>query len=215
MSTSGQGVAMGLKSALLSFSRGTPREAMRARERSVADPDRTGELLAEVFPGRRLTEVGKADVDAVIWPPEGMVFAGRFPGLDLVCCREWIEDPPTELTDLVRRVGAGRSATAHLTHSTVDLLAFARWEDGVPRRALSVNPDDGIVQDLGERLPVELPYWEGRHPVEASGTCALPFSPLELGGALLERYFGVEGDHNPDGRLVGSGEVILTGFRFW
>ena len=54
----------------------------------------------------------------------------------------------------------------HGMHSVVDWLCFAVWEDGRLIRSLSLSPDGGIQENIGEPFAFELPYWAGEHPVE-------------------------------------------------
>ncbi|MFE0542357.1 DUF6928 family protein [Streptomyces sp. NPDC058891] len=103
-------------------------------------------------------------------------------------------------------------------------LAFAVWDDGKLVRSLSLSPDSGIIEDIGERLPFELPYWEGRQPVEPfppfedEDPYPLPFHPLELGERALLEFFGfyVEGISDEDDApepAVDIWDVELHGFR--
>ncbi|MFB4263899.1 hypothetical protein [Nonomuraea sp. GTA35] len=71
--------------------------------------------------------------------------------------------PPTS-----SRRGRGRRLVLHAMHSVVDWLAFAVWEDGRLVRSLSLSPGNGIIEDIGEPYPFELPYWNGEHPVPST-----------------------------------------------
>jgi hypothetical protein len=69
----------------------------------------------------------------------------------------------------------------------VDWLAFAVWEDARPVRSLSLSPDDGIVENIGDPLPFGLPCWAGDRPADVlprpdeEEPYALPCHPLDLG----------------------------------
>jgi hypothetical protein len=102
-------------------------------------------------------------------------------------------------------------------HSVVDWFAYAIWTpDGQLRRSLSLAPDDGIYENLGEPLPFERPYWAGEHPLEVDEDeepYSLPFHPLELAEDALRTFFGFnfEGyllDDDPD-----LEKVILAGYQ--
>jgi len=85
----------------------------------------------------------------------------------------------------------------HAMHSAVDWFAMAKWSSGTLLRSLSLAPDNGIIEDLGTRLPFEAPYWAGRHPAvdpedEDDGPCPFPFHPLELGEGALRSLFGYQ-----------------------
>ena len=82
----------------------------------------------------------------------------------------------------------------HAMHSVVDWLAFAQWKDGQLVRSLSLSPDSGILEDIGERLRFEEPFWAGRHPAtdDDGYDYPFPFHPLELGEAALKEFFGYQ-----------------------
>lgn len=180
------------------------------------DPDATQRLLAPLFPGRRLGPAGELSLgDASLLPPDGRVYAGSFPGAEIVCAGALAdfdraaEIPPRFLT-------AGRGRRTHLLRmlSSVDFASFAVWADGLPVRALSLDPDNGVLEDVGPRLPFEEPFWAGQHPVDDDpedldadlepdddlelddGMGAdpegypFPFHPLELGEEALRALFG-------------------------
>ena len=115
--------------------------------------------------------------------------------------------------------GAGRRVILHAMHSVVDWLAFAVWEDGILTRSLSVSPDSGIMENIGEPYDFERPYWTGQHPVEpipgwpSEGPYPLPFHPLDLGEDALRALFGfiLEGQPNPDD--IDPDQVPLHQFR--
>jgi hypothetical protein len=104
-------------------------------------------------------------------------------------------------------------------HSVVDWFAYAVWgPDGVLRRALSVSSDEEIMEDVGEQLPFEQPFWAGDFPAteDDDDDYPLPFHPLELSEAALHNLFGFVFE-GYDG-MSGSGsvdpfEVTLAGFR--
>lgn len=62
-------------------------------------------------------------------------------------------------------------------HSVVDWFAFAVWTDGELVRSLSISGGEGrIIEDIGQRLSFEPPYWEGTHPVDDDYRFAFPLS---------------------------------------
>jgi hypothetical protein len=79
-------------------------------------------------------------------------------------------------------------------HSVVDWFAFAIWDHGQLVRSLSLCPDSGVMEDVGEKRPFEIPYWAGQYPVidgdEDDAEYPFPFHPLELGEAALKAFFG-------------------------
>ncbi|MFJ6120309.1 DUF6928 family protein [Streptomyces sp. NPDC092129] len=159
-----------------------------------------------------------------LYPPEGTACALSAPGLDLVCDQAVMLDRPSQLPEHLVAAGRGRRLYLHAMHSVVDWLAFAVWDDGQLVRSLSLSPDSGIIEDIGDCFPFELPYWEGRHPVEPMAPFEdeepypLPFHPLELGERAMLEFFGfyVEGFSDEDGvpePVVDIWDVELRGFR--
>lgn len=84
-------------------------------------------------------------------------------------------------------------------------------------RSLSLAPDYGIIENIGDPLPFELPYWRGEHPA-GPDPYPLPFHPLQLGERALVGLFGfyAEGllDSTAPEPTVDAWEVELPGFRW-
>jgi hypothetical protein len=141
-----------------------------------------------------------------VHPPEGLGYATSVPGAELVCAQHFMVDHPSRLPAHLIEASRGRRLALHAMHSVSDWLAFAVWEDGRLVRSLSLSPGSGIMEDVGDPLPFELPYWNGRHPVEPipgwprQEPYPLPFHPLELGEEALRALFGfiLEGLPRPD-----------------
>src|SRR5262249_10888932 len=117
------------------------------------------------------------------------------------------------------RLGDGRRTVLHAMHSVVDWLAFAIWEDGALVRSLSLDPDSGIVENIGDPLPFEAPYWAGEHPVEpipgwpSEGPYPLPSHPLDLGEDALRSLFGFTPEGRREADDVPADDIVLPGFR--
>lgn len=62
-----------------------------------------------------------------------------------------------ELPEHLVAASAGRRLVLHAMHSVVDWLAFAVWDDGRLVRSLSLSPDSGIIENIGEPLPFDCP----------------------------------------------------------
>lgn len=112
----------------------------------------------------------------------------------------------------------GRAVTVHAMHSVVDWFAFAVWRDGTLVRALSASPDAGVLEDIGQRLPFEEPYWRGEHRVEGGegedeDAYPLPFHPLELGEAALGALFGYHLEGPVDETLLDPETIPLMRFK--
>jgi hypothetical protein len=216
---------MGAKTGLLVHADGAVPDRLRqAAVGATPDRQRTDALVARLYPGRRVEPGdGACPLFEATYPPQGQAYAGSWPGVDLVCDRRFMLDRPSQLPAGLVATGPGRRTVLHAMHSVVDWLAFAVWEDGRLVRSLSVSPDGGVLEDLGERLPFELPYWAGEHPVEPwpddeddedDEPYPLPFHPLTLGEDALRALVGftIEGFLDPED--VDAEEVGLLGYRF-
>jgi hypothetical protein len=106
------------------------------------------------------------------------------PGTDILCRQQFAVDRASELAKHVVAASAGRRLYFHAMNCVVDWTTFALWEDGRLIRALSLDLDHGVIEDIGDRLAFELPYWEGTEPVGP-----LPFRPLVLGARALVEFF--------------------------
>ncbi|MGC4899369.1 DUF6928 family protein [Micromonospora echinospora] len=208
---------MGAKTALLAFTDGDIRPALRgARQSERADAEA---LVRRVHPGY---VVEPADDDTLldgVYPPDGVTYATVLAGAELYCDRRLVLDRPSELPEHLRLAGAGRRIIMHGMHSAVDWLGFAVWEDGVLVRSLSLSPGSGIQENIGEPYDFELPYWTGEHSVEPvpgwhdQDPYPLPFHPLDLGEEALRALFGfiIEGRPSPDD--IDPDDVHLHGFH--
>jgi hypothetical protein len=212
---------MGAKTAVLAYADGAIPDLLR--DAPAIDSDRAAALVARVRPGQNVDTAPRhpwALADA-LYPPEGTVCALSAPGLDLVCDREIMLERPSRPPGRLAAASRGRRLYVHAMHSVVDWLAVAVWHDGRLIRSLSLSPDSGIIEDIGELLPFELSYWGGRHPVASEDLLApypLPFHPLDLGERAMLEFFGfcVEGCSDEDGApepVVDIFGVELQGFR--
>jgi len=181
---------MGAKTWMLVSSDGHAKETLR--NSPVLDPDATTALVQSLFPSELLTPVGEGNL-AYTCPPDSEVVAGCFPGTSVVAAKEFAPDYPSRLApDFITALG-GELTVLHAMHSVVDWFAFAVWRRGVLARSLSLSPDSGVVEDIGEKLEFELPFWAGKYPaVEPNEDYPFPFHPLEMGEAALENFFGYQ-----------------------
>jgi hypothetical protein len=199
---------MGAKTALLAYAAGDPVESLRqARE---SDPVATRALVAATHPGWD-GEASSAGDLFCCYPPQGTVYAGSFPGIDILCDRDVMGYLPSELPSRYVDAAAGRRVILHAMQSVTDTFTYAIWENGSLVRSLAVEPDDGIAEHIGDRLPFEEPYWAGGHP--AGDGYPLPFHPLDLGEAALRALFGfiIEGRRQPAD--IDPESVSLAGFE--
>lgn len=207
---------MGAKTALLAFARGDIRPVLRDASRS--ERAEAEALVRRVHPGYTVEPADESTLVDSTYPYDGMTYATVLPGVELVCDPRLALDRPSVLPEHLLGLGAGRRIVVHGMHSGSDSLAFAVWENGVLVRSLSLSPDGGIQENIGEPFEFESPYWAGEHPVEDvlggpdEGPYPLPFHPLELGEEALRALFGfvLEGYLAPDD--VDAEGVHLHGF---
>jgi hypothetical protein len=207
---------MGAKTWMLVYSDRSPRDVLAARP--ALDREATTRLATKLFPDDELTplpDVSLLDTS----PPDDELYIGVFGGVTVVAAAEFGIDRPSELPSHFSTWAPSRSMYLHAMHSVVDWCAIAHWRDGVLVRALSLSPEQGVIQDLGERLPFERPFWNGAHPAvdpeEEPEGYALPFHPLEFGEAALLAWFGfvIEGHPGAAEPVLDPDTVPMMGFR--
>lgn len=206
---------MGAKTCLIVQTEGDARGILAA----IPTPDEacTSDFVASLFPDCRFAAPVDADLSCT-YVRDGCVVAGCFPGLRIVVSSAVAVDRPSRLpTEFIARRG---TTFLHAMHSVVDWFAFAVWENGVLVRSLSVAPDSGVIEDLGDRLAFEMPYWAGAHPAadpddepdDEPDDDPLPFHPLELGEAALREFLGFQIEGIVDASLLEPERVRM--FRF-
>jgi hypothetical protein len=201
---------LGAKTALLAYAAEDPVESLRqARE---LDPAASRALVAATHPGWDGTASSDGTLSDDCFPEEGTVYAGSFPGIDILCDRDVMDYLPSDFPARYLDVAAGRRVILHAMHSVVDIFVYAIWENGTLVRSLAMSSDDGIVENIGAPLPFEAPYWAGEHPV--GGQYRLPFHPLDLGGdAALRALFGFVVEGRPQPADIDAESVRLAGFQ--
>lgn len=187
---------MGAKTCMLAYANGNPAAILRTRP--TLDRAATLALAKTLFPADRLVELEDGSLE-VTYPPNDELIIGCFPGLAIIAATEFGIDKPSELGRHFLAASPYAQVTLHAMHSVVDWFAFAVWRDGELTRALSLSPDSGILEDVGEKLAFELPYWAGSERGGDEEDSDLPFHPLELAEAALGACFGyrLEGEIDP------------------
>ncbi|MFD8676786.1 DUF6928 family protein [Streptomyces seoulensis] len=190
------------------------------RRAGAADLDRTVTMMRRLYPGWRIEECEGSTLWDGVYPPKGTAYAASWPGVDVIGDQRVMIDAPSQLPEHLVAVGAGRRLVLHAMHSVVDWLAFAVWEDGRLVRSLSLSPDSGIIENIGEPLPFELPYWAGDRPAnvipwpdEDEETYPLLFHPLELGEDALRALCGFTQEGRPEPDDVDADNIRLHGFQ--
>ncbi|MDQ0843614.1 hypothetical protein [Streptomyces sp. V1I6] len=208
---------MGAKTGLLVYADGDVPDLLR--QVGTADRERTSAMMRRLYPGCDIEECEGSDLYEGVYPSEGTACAASWPGVEIVCDRRVMIDSPSQLPEHLVAASAGRRLVLHAMHSVVDWLAFAVWEDGRLIRSLSLSPDDGIIENIGEPLSFELPYWAGQRPAdivpwpgEEEEPYALPFHPLELGEDALRALCGFIQEGCPEPEDVDAENIELHGF---
>jgi hypothetical protein len=206
---------VGAKTALLAFTEGDIRPALLGATRS--ERAETEALVRQVHPGYLVAPAADSTLLDCTYPPDDITYAAALAGADLFSDRRLVLDRPSELPEHLLAAGAGRRIIMHGMHSVVDWLCFAVWEDGTLVRSLSLSPDGGIQENIGEPFDFELPYWAGEHPVEVDfddeDPYPLPFHPLELGENALRALFGFVLEDYPDPDDIDADAVHVHGFH--
>ena len=194
---------MGAKTWMLVLADSNAREALATKP--PLDREATQKLADTLFPGEKLEQIGDGDLSFTC-PPDDEVHIGCFPGVSVVAAKEFGIDYPSKLDQRFIAAGGNGTVTLHAMHSVVDWFAYATWANGKLTRSLSLSPDSGIMEDVGQRLPFEEPFWSGEHAAvdieEEEDAYPFPFHPLELGEAALKNQFGYQLEGYIDASLL-------------
>lgn len=187
---------MGAKTWMAMVSEGDPRQILMSQP--VLDREKTRKIASALFPKEKLEPLAETCLTCTS-PPDDEVHIGCFPGLTIVAAKEFAIDTPSAIHVRFLDFAGSRTVHLHAMHSVVDWFAFAIWRNGKLERSLSLSPDNGIVEDIGQRQAFEMPYWNGVHPAidpedveDGDSVYPFPFHPLELGEAVLAEFFGYQ-----------------------
>lgn len=180
------------------------------------DVQKTDKLIASLFPNEKLEKIDNGNLSFTS-PPDAVIYAGCFEGISVIAAKEFCIDYPSQLdTRFIEKAGT-RNIYLHAMHSVVDWFAFAKWEDGHLIRSLSLSPDSGILEDIGEKLPFEAPFWQGAHsvadPEDEDDDYPFKFHPLELGEEALRSCFGYQLEGFFDKSLIDPENISLLGYK--
>jgi hypothetical protein len=205
---------MGGKTWMLVLADTNAREALAVKP--SLDREATKKLVKTLFPDETLELIGDGDLSYTC-PPENELLIGCFQGITVVAAKEFGIDYPSKLPQ--RFIAAGGSGTVilHAMHSVVDWFAFAVWTNGKLQRSLSLAPDNGIIENVGEYLSFEGPYWSGEYPAvdsdEEEDSYPFPFHPLDLGEATLKTLFGYQLEGYSDSMLLKPESIPLIRYK--
>jgi hypothetical protein len=199
---------MGAKNWMLFYTDGDIRPILQAAP--PINRATTSALVQRLYPTYELIETEDGSLaDAA--PPDGVVYAGCFPRLSIICTADVALDRPSLLDRRFVKEAGGRTVYLHTMHTVVDWFAFAKWgESGYIERSLSLAPGRGLIENIGTPLPFEQPYWSGERRV--ADRYPLPFHPLDLAERVLRTLFGF----NYDGPVFEGDpdleKVVLAGY---
>ena len=199
---------MGSKCNLIVLADGIPKATIASD--AAPDPIRTVSALREFFPGVDFQPTGDTELDDV-WPSRGELHACVIDDVFMIADQdiEWFE--PTD--EISKRLHAPRAYLFGM-HSVSDWGGFVMLEDGRVRRYVNLTCDDGVIDDVGEPLEFEVPYWSGEHDdLEEEGyddheqdgydDATLRFHPIDFVNAGLRHLVGVQTEG-----LVGDPQLL-------
>lgn len=203
---------MGAKTWMLVYANAEVGKALK--DGPKLDRDATQRLATILFPKDKLEPIGEGDLSYTC-PPNNEVHIGCFRGISILAAKEFGIDYPSKLRASFIAGGGSGTIYLHAMHSVVDWFAFAQWVNGKLVRSLSLSPDSGILEDIGQRLPFEEPFWSGHNPVPDNDGdhYPLPFHPLEMGEAALKEFFGYQLEGSVDPTLLEPESIPLVKYQ--
>ncbi len=204
---------MGAKTRMLMYADGDPAEILRSGPK--LDREASAALVPKLFPTSQYAAA--EDENLLLAHPRGKkVLVGCYPGLTIIAADELAIDYPTRTAKRFLDFAQGRTVYVHVMDSVVDWFAYAVWKDGRWLRSLSVSPDSGVIEDIGERRAFEAPFWSGERPAlgpdDDPNDYPLPFHPLEMADAALEDLFGYQIEGYMDGEMLDPESIPLMAF---
>jgi hypothetical protein len=191
---------MGSRNWMLAFSDADA--ATILRERPALDHVAAQALAERLYPDRMIMPIEEGTLGDNCAPAPDELYLACYPGLTIICTMDAAVQQPSELAQRLRNAAPARDVHLHATHSVVDAFSYGFWRDGQLRRSLAMTADDGIVEDIGDHLPFEAPFWAGDPPSDAApdDDYPLPFHPLDLAEAAMRDLlgFGFEGEIKAD-----------------
>ena len=208
---------MGAKAWFVAYYNSDPKEIL-SRNPGL-DRDASLSFARQMLPGAVL-EV-QEDGDLVFLNPDKReVYVGVYGDLRIVAHADLGGDYPSRIDTRWYDPGLGSTAYVHATHSMVDWFAFGLWQKGELVRALSLSPDQGIQEDIGARLPFEVPFWDGTHKIEdefddelEDDEYPLPFHPLDLSETALLAMLGFQFEGRPEDWVCDPMEIPIMRFK--
>jgi hypothetical protein len=203
---------MGAKTCMLVLAESNAHDALSVRP--SLDKDATLKLVTSLFPDEKLELIGEDGDLSYTYPPDDEIHIGCFPSVSIVAAKEFGIDYPSKLPQKFIAAGGNGVITFHAMHSAVDFFAYAIWSNGKLVCSLSLSPDRGIMEDIGQQLSFEKPYWSGEHPaVDDEDEYPFAFHPLELGEEALKYCFGYQLEVMIDDSLLEPESIPLVRYK--
>lgn len=179
-------------------------------------------LAKKLLPGVALQEKEDGSLD-LLNPGKREIFVGVYGDLKIIAHEDFSGEFPSRIGKHWHSAELGSTTYVHATHSVVDWCAFGLWNEGTLVRALSVSPDGGVREDIGNKLLFETPFWDGSSALEDDEDYPLPFHPLELSAAALLAILGFQFEGHPDDWVCDPMEIPImkfeisknTWWKFW
>ncbi|MGW7276642.1 DUF6928 family protein [Streptomyces sp. NPDC054864] len=200
---------MGSKAAILVLTDERPERLFR--DTSGLDLPRSQSLATRVL-GGATRQSDALPLDLAVWPEDGTVCVASFGRFDLVCSRAFATDHPSDIAIEASRLAGGRNAYAVCMESSRDWSSILAWSPPQIVRAVSLNPSEGVLEDVGHKFPFEYLFWDGQRPVQTGGY-PLPFHPIDLGNEALRNFFGFILEGAEDDFCVDPEEVEVPVFQ--
>ncbi|WP_299841946.1 hypothetical protein [uncultured Roseovarius sp.] len=205
---------MGAKAWFAAYFDGDPKVILS--KKPELDRSASVALAEKMFAEHTIQEKEDGSLD-LLNPEKSEAFIGVYGDLKIIAHEDFSGDLPSQVDQRWLTPDFGSTIYIHATHSVVDWFAFALWKDGQLTRSTSVSPDGGVHEDIGEKLPFELPYWDGAFSLEdefeEDEAYPLPFHPLELSEAALLTTLGFQFEGHPDDWVCDPMEIPIMKFQ--
>ncbi|HVY49641.1 MAG TPA: hypothetical protein VHB21_27295, partial [Minicystis sp.] len=145
-------------------------------------------IIETAFPGAAYDDAGEASLGSG-FPEAAMAYAAHL-GETSVLLADFGINSAGELASPM--IAGAPYAFFHGSYTAVDWFCYGIWAEGELVRGLSLSPDDGIIEDVGDRLAFEGPFWAGARAadLDEGESYPLPFHPLDLANEALATLFG-------------------------
>jgi hypothetical protein len=202
---------MGVKAWFAAYYVDDPKETLRKGPK--LDRSAATELARTLLPKADFQEQADGNLN---WlnPDDDEIYVGVYGDLKVVAHVQFAQDCPSHVKPHWLDPALGASIYVHATHSVVDWCAFGLWQNGVLQRALSLSSDTGILEEFGEKLAFERPFWDGSQAMDdGEDGYPFPFDPLELSEAALLAMIGFQFQGMPNAWVCDPEQIPIMRFK--